>query len=1460
VVTNLKNGCTATHTAEVQRSNANASLVVTSEGDLTCTRTSVRLDGSKSVLSPDLLYEWRTDIGTFISGRHTLTPVVNAPGRYTLVVTNPATNCVLSHSVNVKRDVLPPVVDAGSPRTINCVHREVLLGNANVLYEANWEFYWTHAGEGNILSGTREATAVVNRPGVYQLQVVNPTNACSALATVRVQLDTITPSVAIYDPPILNCLNNAVRLQGETAGPAQNYRYLWTSEVNNGILAGERSLNPLVRATGTYTLEVTDPSNGCAASASTVVSGQSNELQLELRSTGTITCKEKKVRLLVTSSGGLPLRYQWNTLDGNIINGADSASIEVDQPGTYTVSGIYTLNGCTATASILVLADRSVPQITISPDMTIDCKQTPLTLTGASQTGGSVTYRWSSVDSGNILGDLTNPSVQVNAAGNYQLVVANVDNGCTASANVLVNADAATPFVVLDTVAFITCSKKQVIIDATQSSSGPDFTYTWQGPGIVTGNGTLLLAVNETGTYTLNIVSKNGCSVTASVSVSKDVAIPEPHAGGPDLPLNCIYPQRTLQPPNAAAHTYQWSGPGLLSGALTATPIVEKKGDYMVTVTSIRTGCTALDTVTVTEDFERPQADAGPTFQLTCFQTTYTIPASATHGSDITYEWTTIGGNIVSPTHLLNPVVDGAGHYFLKVTNNRSGCAALASVQIYQAANMPIASAGNQSAITCTQPTVTLDGSGSSRGAVFKYEWKSQPGGHLVSGINSVRPVVDKPGVYILTVTDTVNWCAASSSVEITEDKFTPSIDAGHPLNLTCWRDTLRLTALNATNGYFTYRWQTPSGIIVRGDTTLQPIIAKEGMYILSATNPQNGCVATDTVQVVGDQLPPNAAFKVDHSLTCTDKTALLSADLGPGQFEEHYFFWNTPDGRLISANNGFSVRADRPGTYHLIVTNIKNGCKDTSSVLLPIDTITPVISAGPDLLINCKTTSVELHGSVQKPDSDYFYQWLTFDGNLVLGGNGLRAVADAQGTYALVVKNTKNGCIGMDKMIVNADFRPPAVSVTPPDGLQCNREEVTLDGSTSIQSAGIMYRWITSGGQFTGATDSVKTKANAPGIYILTAFNQNNGCIGSDTVQVSSNFILPIVEAGSPFFLTCDLPAARLQAYASGGPVYSFSWATTGGQFVSDQNTLSPLVDKPGYYHLQVLNNSTGCTNADSVLIIEETLKPDSVSYAIDSLTCKKDKGTLSFLKVQGGVPPYTYSIDGGQNFSMQMKFAELTPATYPAVVQDINGCEYAFSVVIPDAEQPLVTIREDLLKGRAGDTIYVNATMSAGYPQNKIDTIIWKSSSPAALGNLSSGDRLHPFIIPQRSTALSVQLVSTDGCTSTDVVRIEVDNKMNIYVANAFMPDAKNRQNARLLVSADDDRIARIRAFRIFDRWGSLVFESHDFQPNDPTAGWDGTINGAIAPPDVFSWYVEVELKDQQVRLFEGDTAVIR
>src|SRR5206468_3810838 len=102
----------------------------------------------------------------------------------------------------------------------------------------------------------------------------------------------------------------------------------------------------------------------------------------------------------------------------------------VNTPGPYSVTATDPSTGCIASASVTVVQNIVIPNVTIAPPAELTCLVTNVTLTASSTTTGA-TYDWG--------GGVTTNTKTVSTAGSYSVTVSDPSNGCTASASTPVN-------------------------------------------------------------------------------------------------------------------------------------------------------------------------------------------------------------------------------------------------------------------------------------------------------------------------------------------------------------------------------------------------------------------------------------------------------------------------------------------------------------------------------------------------------------------------------------------------------------------------------------------------------------------------------------------------------------------------------------------------------------------------------------------------------------------------------------------------------------------------------------------------------------------------------------------------------------------------------------------------------------------------------------------------------------
>ena len=95
-------------------------------------------------------------------------------------------------------------------------------------------------------------------------------------------------------------------------------------------------------------------------------------------------------------------------------------------------------------------------------------------------------------------------------------------------------------------------------------------------------------------------------------------------------------------------------------------------------------------------------------------------------------------------------------------------------------------------------------------------------------------------------------------------------------------------------------------------------------------------------------------------------------------------------------------------------------------------------------------------------------------------------------------------------------------------------------------------------------------------------------------------------------------------------------------------------------------------------------------------------------------------------------------------------------------------------------------------------------------------------------------IRLTTDLGCVTVDTLLVKTIKKIEVHVPTAFTPnnDGKNDRLRPLLFG-----IEKVNYFRIFNRWGNMVFQMQSDQP-----GWDGKINGILQGTQVYVWMIEV------------------
>jgi gliding motility-associated-like protein len=142
------------------------------------------------------------------------------------------------------------------------------------------------------------------------------------------------------------------------------------------------------------------------------------------------------------------------------------------------------------------------------------------------------------------------------------------------------------------------------------------------------------------------------------------------------------------------------------------------------------------------------------------------------------------------------------------------------------------------------------------------------------------------------------------------------------------------------------------------------------------------------------------------------------------------------------------------------------------------------------------------------------------------------------------------------------------------------------------------------------------------------------------------------------------------------------------------------------------------------------------------------------------------------------------------------------------------------------------------------------WFFGDGDSLGTTSRDTVTHQYNISGTFNACLVAYNAT-GCPDTSCSAIPSIILPLLDVPNAFTP---GRFGANSVIKVRGFGIAKME-WRIYNRWGQVVFESLD-----PDIGWDGTYKGTLQPMDVYAYTLKATFTSGESTTKTGDITLIR
>ncbi len=926
-------------------------------------------------------------------------------------------------------------------------------------------------------------------------------------------------------------------------------------------------------------------------------------------------------------------------------------------------------------------------------------------------------------------------------------------------------------------------------------------TYTWSpATGLsCTDCPNPIATVPQTTAYAVTVTDSYGCTVADNIALSVGVFTPSTSIL---QDIKCFGQSGSIQAAAPGNNAYSWS-----NGQNTATISNLGPGTYTVTVTSQGASCTSTASVTLTQPDEL-FATASP-HAVTCFGlSTGTAAVYPTGGiAPYTFMWSN-GLQVDSISNLL------PGPYTVTVTD-ANGCQEIANMNVGEPTAIQILTALNRSpsCFGLSDGQLTTYAVGGT--TPFDFVWNT---GQINQGITNITA-----GIYTVTATDG-NGCSQVSTITVTEPPVLTSFAT--PQEVKCFDKNTGAFHVDAAGGTPPYsaNWTGPNGYVGNG---LNPINLFAGQYSATVTD-AHGCSNVLTAQL-NQPTELVAALPEIADTICFFGANGTATVLASGGTSPYAYLWD--------ANSQTSQMATglASNEYHVTITDA-NGCTTTGKTFVmqqqELNTFGQAQASGCHNGFDGTAAVISIYyGATPANLNDFSFTWNTTPQQVGLNATGLQGGQ----TYILTATDVL-GCTATASVPVGNPLQLET-SVTGISNVECNGDAT---GRASAQADGGTppYTWFWNGG--TNPSDSVALGLKA-GIYRVT-ITDSHGCPGTASVTIAEPPLLKVTTTPTAVKCFGESSGSALATPSGGTPPYQFVWAS-GVQTSSIQDLVA------GFYTLTV-TDANGCTTPGSV----EVGQPSEAvggSASMEEPTCNGGHDGRILMTATGGTPPYRYGLDNNPVNGSPNQIG-IVAGTYVPKIVDKNGCELTLApIVVTQPDPVLVDLGPDI------HIVFGQDTQLLALVQNAVGLVQYAWSQEDSIW-LSCLDCSNPSVYAlEFPTYFNIVVTDSMGCQDRDQILISVEKLRKVYVPTGFTPNG-DFVNDLLLVHGQNN--SKVLDFKVFDRWGEMVFQLKDFAFNDEKMGWDGNFREQPCDPGVYVWILEVEYVDGVREVFKGNTTLIR
>lgn len=902
----------------------------------------------------------------------------------------------------------------------------------------------------------------------------------------------------------------------------------------------------------------------------------------------------------------------------------------------------------------------------------------------------------------------------------------------------------------------------------------------------------------------------------------------------------CV-PRTSVQFVNASMgddrHTWYF-GDGDTSNVDTVIHNYPTLGPYTVKLITYNSRSHCTDTATMGVDMHPTVVDITPSSTAFCMYDTVRLTATASPGVSWGWVWhiydTAMVRNVMTSESWLTDTMWTRGYHDVTVIyKDLIGCLDSAVRPHLFTVGKPFPtftatpiSGCNPLAVTFNDASIPATGT-----TLSSYEWHFGDGSPTASSTSSPYiHIYTAAGTYDVTeiVTDNIG-CKDTINRPSYISVFQPHASFNANKLNPCLYDTVTFTN-TSTGGVVGSVWDFGDGAT---STLTNPTHAYtvNGSYTVRLTvTDSHGCtdVANYPAYIVASN--PVANFTMSDSVSVCPPLFVSFNNLSTGATT---YNWDLGDGGT-SAVFAPSNMYISPGLYNviLIATN-PYGCKDTVQKPINIYGYAGAFTYSP--LQGCAPFAVHFTASLSNVP---FITWDFSDGvtSAVSFTDTITHIYTTPGAYVpklLLSDNTgcQSSSVGLDTIKVDAlDVK----FGTEPSPVCLGMDFTFHDSSTWYWSPVDTWLW-TYDGQ-TSTSSSPSYNISTPGTYPITLTVTNGwGCTGTATSEQVIDPPPHVTASGDT--TVCVGDPATLFGY--GAVTYTWSPGATLSCTACNPTYATPPTETT---YTVTGADAHGCKDSTTVTV---KLRTHTIAHAWgDTAVCY---GVPVFLHDTGGS---TYEWIPGTGLSSNTIGDPIATPPYTIIytaIARLGSC-------IPDTNQVTVVVYpQPTVDAGPDQRVLAGSTAQINAVGTDVATWAW-----TPMETLSCADCQNPVASMTMTTTYYVDVASDHGCRASDSVRILVycDNSM-VFVPNAFTPNNDGKND---VFYPRGQGMKEVKTFRVYNRWGELLFERENIALNDEQYGWDGSYKGSTPKPDVYVYIIEGVCFTGESVMIKGDVTIIR